>query len=210
MQIQKIQEFIRTGEVTDFTADGPNHRFADDLLLVPVLIPGHVYTFISSTIRGNDGLASLDDFVTGVSKGKKPYIDNRPIFISLGQEGPFEVGLNLKVIPQVLRKRFIRTYFRAIEPVLKNLTDSNGELIDYQKRIRLPEMNPFGRINKNFITSISQFAGIKFEFLVDKYKREEMRYLGLIDWPHVHKIGEVDYSRDPAIATRSQISDFLK
>ena len=210
MQIQRIQEFIRTGKVDDFSVIGPNHRFAEESLPVSILIPGHVYTFISSTIRGNDDVPSLDDFVTGVSKGKKPYIDNRPIFISLGQEGPFEIGLNLKVIPQGLRRTFIRTYFRALEPILKNLTDSKGEFIEYPKRIRLPEMNPFGRINKTFITSISQFAGIKFEFLVDKYKREEMRYLGLIDWPQVHKIGEIDYSRDPAIATRSQISDFLK
>ena len=210
MAINKIQEFITSGTVTDFVPDGPNHRFIDESVQVPILIPGHVYTFISTTIRGNDGLPSLDDYTAGLSKGIKPYIDNRPIFISLGQEGPFETGLNLKVIPQGLRRRFIRTYLRSLAPILANLTDSNGEFIDYQKRIRLPEMNPFGRINRSFIKSISQFSGIKFEFLVDKYKREEMRYLGLIDWPHVHKIGEVDYSRDPSIATRSQISDFLK
>jgi hypothetical protein len=210
MAINKIQEFIRTGSVTDFVPEGPNHRFIDESFQVPFLIPGHTYTFISTNIRGNDGLPSLDDYVAGISKGKKPYIDNRPIFISLGQEGPFEIGLNLKVIPQGLRRTFIRTYLRAIMPILSNLTDSKGEFIEYPKRVRLPEMNPFGGINRNFIKSISQFAGIKFEFLVDKYNREEMRYLGLIDWPHVHKVGEVDYSRDPSIATRSQISDFLK
>jgi hypothetical protein len=58
--------------------------------------------------------------------------------------------------------------------------------------------------------SIIPYSGIKFEFLVDKYNREEMRYLSLIDWPNVPKIGEVNYSRDESIATRSQISDFLK
>jgi hypothetical protein len=113
-------------------------------------------------------------------------------------------------MPQQLRRKFIQTYLNRILPVLSNLTDSKGEFIEYQKRIRQPEMNPFGSVNKDLIMNISPYSGIKFEFLVDKYNREEMRYLRLIDWPTVPKIGEVNYSRDESIATRSRISDFLK
>lgn len=210
MAIEQIKDYIETGKVNEFVQPGPNHRFADESLQVPILVPGHFYTFIAKTIRGNDGLPSVDDYVTGQNKGGKPYIDNRPIFISLGNSGPIQFGLNVKLMPQLLRRKFIQTYLKRILPVLSNLVDESGEFIEYSKRIRQPEMNPFGSINKEFIMAISPYSGIKFEFLVDKYNREEMRYLSLIDWKHVPKIGEVNYSTDPAISTRSRISDFLK
>lgn len=210
MAIQQIKDYIGTGKVENFTQLGSNYRFDEESIQVPFLIPGHVYTFIAKTIKGNDGLPSLDDYTTGQSKGIKPYVDNYPIFISLGNSGPIEFGLNIKVMPQQLRRKFIQTYLNRILPVLSNLTDDKGEFIEYQKRIRQPEMNPFGSVNKKFIMSISPYSGIKFEFLVDKYNRDEMRYLRLIDWPNVPKVGEVNYSRDESIATRSQISDFLK
>jgi hypothetical protein len=210
MAIQQIKEYIKTGKVENFTQAGPNYRFVEESMQVPILIPGHVYTFVAKTVNGNDGLPSLDDYTSGQSDKVKPYIDNYPIFISLGHSGPIQFGLNLKVMPQQLRRKFIQTYLNRILPVLSNLTDSKGEFIEYQKRIRQPEMNPFGSVNKDFIMNISPYSGIKFEFLVDKYNREEMRYLRLIDWPTVPKIGEVNYSRDESIATRSRISDFLK
>jgi hypothetical protein len=210
MAIRQIKEYIETGKVENFTQPVQNYRFSEESLQVPILIPGHVYTFVAKTVKGNDGLPSLDDYTSGQSDKVKPYIDNYPIFISLGNRGPIEFGLNLKVMPQPLRRRFIQTYLNRILPVLSNLTDDKGEFIEYQKRIRQPEMNPFGSVDKNFIMNISPYSGIKFEFLVDKYNREEMRYLRLIDWPTVPKIGEVNYSRDGSIATRSQISDFLK
>lgn len=210
MSIQQLKEYIQTGRVENFTQPVQNYRFSEESVQVPILIPGHVYTFVAKTVKGNDGLPSLDDYTSGQSDKVKPYIDNYPIFISLGNRGPIEFGLNLKVMPQPLRRRFIQTYLNRILPVLSNLTDDKGEFIEYQKRIRQPEMNPFGSVNKEFIMNISPYSGIKFEFLVDKYNREEMRYLRLIDWPTVPKIGEVNYSRDASIATRSQISDFLK
>lgn len=210
MAIQQIKDYIETGTVNGFSQSGPNYRFSEESMQVPILIPGHFYTFISKTIRGNDGLPSLDDYTTGQNKGIKPYVDNRPIFISLGNSGPIHFGLNVKLMPQLLRRKFIQTYLNRLLPVLSKLVEESGEFIEYSKRIRQPEMNPFGSINKDFIMAISPYSGVKFEFLVDKYNREEMRYLSLIDWKNVPKIGEVDYSTDQSIATRSRISDFLK
>lgn len=210
MAIEQIKDYIQTGKVDNFSQPGPNYRFTDESIQVPILIPGHFYTFIAKTIKGNDGLPSIDDYTSGQVKSGKPYIDNRPVFIALGNSGPIQFGLNVKLMPQILRRKFIQTYLKRILPVLSNLTDDAGEFIEYSKRIRQPEMNPFGSINKEFMMSISPYSGIKFEFLVDKYNREEMRYLSLIDWKHVPKIGEINYSGDQSIATRSRISDFLK
>ena len=83
MAIQQIKDYIQTGLVEKFTQPGPNYRFAEESVKVPILIPGHVYTFVAKTVKGNDGLPSLDDYTSGISNGSKPYIDNYPIFISL-------------------------------------------------------------------------------------------------------------------------------
>jgi hypothetical protein len=32
----------------------------------------------------------------------------------------------------------------------------------------------------------------------------------MIDWPDVPKIGEVNYSNDPTVVSRSAISDYIK
>ena len=114
MAIQQIKDYIETGKVENFTQLGPNYRFSEESVQVPILIPGHVYTFFTKTVRGNDGLPSLDDYTSGQSNGAKPYIDNYPIFISLGSKGPIEFGLNIKVMPQPLRRKFIQTYLKRI------------------------------------------------------------------------------------------------
>lgn len=210
MSLSQIKDYIETGKVDRFFQPGPNYRFVEESIQVPILIPGHFYTFISKTIVGNDLLPSLDDYTAGRSEGIKPYVDNRPIFISLGGRGPIQFGLNLKLMPQLLRRKFIQTYLKRLLPVLSNLVDQTGNFIEYPNRVRLPEMNPFASVNREFVMAISPYSGIKFEFLVDKYNREEMRYLSLIDWNHVPNIGEINYSTDPAISTRSRISDLLK
>lgn len=211
MSIQLLQDFVDTGEFEQLSQAGPNYRFEAEGILVnhPRLLPAHVYTFVALKPRGNDSVSSLDDYQSGVAKGLKPYYDNRPIFISLGQEGPMEVGLNLKLIPPLVRKRFIRLYLKRLMPALGRLTDENSKFQPLDSRIRLPEMAPLLGVNRNFIRQASNFSDLNLEFLVDKYRREEMRFLRIIDWPHVPKLAQVNYSQDPTIATRTPISYYL-
>jgi hypothetical protein len=208
MAIKLIHDYVQSGTVPNFSASTPNYRFSDEGVQVRYLIPGHFYTFIQMTQRGNDQLPSLDDWTAGIAKGK-PYFDNWPIFLALDQYG---LGLNVKMMPSLVRRLFLRSYLGAILPALEKAVNSTGEFLSYDERIKPPIVTPFGTINRDWIRSriFSAAPAVKFDFLVDKYKRDEMRYLKLIDWPDVPKIGEVSYTTDPAIATRSSISDYLK
>jgi hypothetical protein len=205
--IKLLEKYIETGVVENFQQTSANYRFSDEGDQVSVIVPGHFYTFAQLNPKGNDLLPSLDDWTTG-TVNVKPYFDNAPIFLALDQYG---LGLNIKLIPQSARRRFIRQYFKVILPVLSNLLNEDGSLIQFEKRIRQPEIGPFLSIGRGGVknTFLNQLSDRKFDFLVDKYKRDEMRFLTLIDWPHVPKIGEVNYSADPAIATRSSISNYL-
>jgi hypothetical protein len=208
MAIKLIRDYVQNGTVSNFEMSTPNYRFSDEGVQVRYIVPGHFYTFIQRTQRGNDDLPSLDDWTAGLSRSK-PYFDNWPIFLALDQYG---LGLNVKLMPSLARRLFLRTYLRTVLPALERVVDQNGEFLSQEERLRPPLVNPFGSINRDWIRNriLGQLPSIKYEFLVDKYNREEMRYLKLIDWPHVPKIGEANYSTDPAVATRSFISDYLK
>ena len=212
MAIKLLQKYAEEGLVPGFLPPGPNYRFDSEAPKVAhrALAPGHIYTFITMREVSSDDVPSLDDYQTGLSKGKKPYYDNRPIFLALGQEGPMEVGLNLKMIPVALRKKFIRTYLKnRIIPALANLVDETGSLIQLDTRLRSPAINSILLTDRSYIKSISGLSGLNFEFLVDKYKREEMRFLSMIDWPDVPKLGEVNYSQDKTVVSKTPISYFL-
>lgn len=211
MSIKSLTDFIDSGSIEKFDQPGSNYRFEAEGQLVnhPRLLPSHIYTFVSLNPRGNDSVSSLDDYQSGVAKGVKPYFDNRPIFISLGKEGPMEIGLNLKLIQTSTRESFIRLYLKLLRPVLEKLVDQSGNFIELESRIRLQELTPLLKVNRDFIKQVSSLSDVNLEFLVDKYRREDMRFLRLIDWPHVPKLSQVNYSQDPMIATRTPISYYL-
>jgi hypothetical protein len=211
MAIELLKNFIRFGLAEGFDLPGPNWRFMEEGTgwNPNAIIPGHFYTFRQPNPRGNDQLPSLDDYTTGVSK-EKPYFDNFPIFLALDQYGR---GLNVKIIPQSLRRAVIRAYLKLIMPMLEPLTDDSGNFLDIKKRLESPAIIPFFRISSDLIKQglFNATPEIKFRFLVDKYNKAEMEgSLRLIDWPHVPKIGEVNYSNDQEIVSRSSFSDYLK
>jgi hypothetical protein len=208
MAIQLLRDYVQSGQLDGFDQPGPNHRFFEEGMQSRYIIPGHFYTFAQMNPRGNDQLPSLDDWTAGIAKSK-PYFDNAPIFLALDQYG---LGLNVKLIPQLARRFFLRSYIRTVMPVLEKLVDDAGNFLEFTIRSQPPRLNPFATVNRNWIRErlFSSVPEIKFDFLVDKYKRDEMRYLTMIDWPHVPKVGEVNYSNDQTIVSRSAISDYLK
>lgn len=209
MAVKELEDYIDNGSIENFIQPGPSYFFEKEGTPWEYadLIPGHFYTFQQLRTRGNDDLPSLDDWTAGLTN-VKPYFDNRPVFLALDQYG---LGLNVKLIHQPKRRSFIRNYCSFIRSILSNLLDDNGSLIKLENRIRKPEIRPLLSINHSTIKTVflSQLSDRKFDFLIDKYKRDEMRNPKLIDWPHVPKIGEINYSADPMIATRSVLFDYL-
>jgi hypothetical protein len=211
MAIEKLREYAELGSTENFIPASPNYHFYDEGVQTRYLIPGHFYAFLHMYPVGNDQLPSLDDWTTGVSKNK-PYFDNYPIFLALDQFGQSGLGLNVKLLPQLTRRYIVRSYIKAIMPVLEKMVDESGNFLEFEERIRPPRINPFASITLDWMRQrlFSALPEIKFSFLVNKYNRSDMRYLKMIDWPDVPRIGEVNYSTDPTIVSRSAISDYLK
>lgn len=215
MKIKVIKDFVDTGEIAPFSNEGTAYYFDDDRVQVNYarLIPGYFYTFVSISSYSEDDLPSLDEYQVGLLDGrkpKKPYFDRRPIILSLGQEGPMEVGLNMKLMPFNLRKWFLQRYLKHIFPILLKLTDDTGDLAHVNNRIRMQESAPLYSINRSFVKSASEQTGLKLEFLVDKYTRGEMgNPLALIDWDQIIKMGRCNYMQDKSIVSKTPISYFL-
>lgn len=215
--LDKLRNFYLSGTDPEFTAN-PNHVFMKD----PIpgertfLVPGHFYTHLELNPIGSDSVPTWDEYeilknpsLRDLDKVTKypvtlPYYDNRPIFLALSQDG---LGINLKIMSQLLRKQFIRTYLKQIAVPLEKCY-SDGKLIDFSERLRLPEIRPLFGVNLPFIKAMTGFPDIKFNLLVNKYNRERMRNLTLIDWDDVPKLHLANYSTDKSVSTRSAFSLF--
>lgn len=216
-KFEELQNYYRNG-VDPAWNPTPNHPFINP---TPpggdrvILVPGHFYTFMELNPVGPDDVPTVDEYemisnpstrdlalISKYKKTKKPYYDNRPIFLALSQDG---FGLNIKIMSQLLRKKFIRTYLMRIQSQIEKCY-IDGNLLDFRKRLAMRELSPLFSVNLDFIRNISGLPDIKFNLLVNKYNRENMRYLTLIDWDDVSKLHLPNYSTDRTIASRSNFS----
>lgn len=216
-QLEKIQDFYQNGTDPDFTPN-PNHIFMNmnrggDRT---ILIPGHFYTHMELEPVGPDQVPTWDEYellrypslkdaaLAAKYRVKKPYYDNRPIFLALSPDG---LGLNVKLMSQPLRKRFIRAYLNRMGTPLANCFE-DGNLMEFNKRIRERTVAPFFMVDTTFIKTLLGMPDIKFNLLVNKYNREKMRNLTLIDWDTVPNLHLANYSTDKTISARSSFSLF--
>ena len=187
MQLAKLKKFIKDGQISDFSSAGANNYLEDVSIAVDhrPCLRGHVYTFKSISQIGKT--VSVDEWF---ETNKSEYLDNRPIFISLGQDaGPTEIGLNLKVMPTRLTEELVRSYLKVITPMLDKIVDSDGNFIDLAARVKLAANYSLSRlVNRDFFS--------KYEYFIDKYRREDMSYLTLIDWPAVPMLTKINYSNN--------------
>lgn len=210
MQNSTINSFANN--TLPLSNDGTSYYF--DKERIPVnfskLLPGYFYTFVSVTIRNESDIPTLDEYQINKSASPKPYFDRRPIFLSLGQEGPMEVGLNVKLMPIRVRRWFLSKYLKLILPILEKMEDSSGNLVDFGDRIKMKENSFFYKINRHFITEVGEQNNINLKFLIDKYTRGEMSNpLALIDWEQVPKLCNFTYVNDGSIISKTPISYFL-
>lgn len=216
-QLEKIQDFYQNGTDPDFTPN-PNHVFMNmnrggDRT---ILIPGHFYTHMELEPIGPDQVPTWDEYellrypsvkdaaLAAKYRVKKPYYDNRPIFLALSPDG---LGLNVKLMSQPLRKMFIRTYLNRMSAPLVNCFE-DGNLMEFNKRIRERTIAPFFMVDTTFVKTVLGMPDIKFNLLVNKYNREKMRNLTLIDWDTVPNLHLANYSTDKTISARSSFSLF--
>lgn len=207
-----VNDFRVNGIIPNFPEQGTAYYF--DNASIPYayyrLLPGHIYTYVSSKNVEEDSIPTLDEYQTSPNKSIKPYFDKRPIILSLGQEGPMEVGLNLKVMPATLRKWFLMKYYNIIKPVIDQSADENGKFKPLADRFKLPSLPMLQAINRDFITKVGEQTNINFKFLVDKYTRGEMSTkLAMIDWDEAIKLPLLSYMNDGSVVSKTPILYFL-
>ena len=214
---EKLQAFYRSGTLPDFSPN-PNHDFMrlDRGGERTILLPGHIYSHLELQPIGPDQVPTWDEYeilknpsmrdLSLISKYKitKPYYDNRPIFLAIDQNG---LGINLKVMSPVLRRKFLMMYLRVMEPSIQRCY-SDGKLSSFSERIQNGVLGPFLGVNLSLIKSIIGMPEFKLNLLVNKYNREKMRNLTLVDWDDIPKLAMVNYSTDRMISTRSNFSLF--
>lgn len=214
---QEVTKFIESGQDPVFVAT-PNHpfiarpQFGEDRV---VLVPGHFYTFQELNpvqpyeVPTVDEVELMkypgkkeDELITKYTKVKKPYYDNRPIILYLGND----IGLDVKLMSQVLRKVFVRTYMtRLLEQVMESFND-DGEPRPFMERVKLPKFKSFLSVDYRLVRQLVRLPEVKLDLLVNKYKRDTMTYLTLIDWPEVCKLHLANYSTDRTVSMRSSFS----
>ncbi len=213
MKNKIVNDFVRIGSIPSFPEEGRPYYFDDDCIPYAYyrLIPGYIYTFVSPNVVQEDDIPSLDEYQTSETKSVKPYFDRRPIILSLGQEGPMEVGLNLKLMPLSVRHWFLSKYYKILANLIDKSQDENGEFIEFKDRMKLSENLVLKNINRNFINQVGEQNNINFKFLVDKYTRGEMsNKLAIIDWEQAIKLPKLSYVNDGSVVTKTPISYFLK
>lgn len=177
------------------------------------LIPGHFYAFSVVNRVPNDMVPNLSETRSPAQLKtynlKRPYYDNSPVCLSLGNDGTGgEIVLNLKVIPPKMRSIIIRRYLGAVKDRLP-LFYQDSELMPMRQRLAQDggkSIQPFLGVNVAFL---SKLTGINLSFGLNKYQREQMAYLGLIDWEDVSKIEKIDYRNDPTVAVKTPFALLL-
>lgn len=214
---EKLQAFYRTGALPDFDPN-PNHDFMQSSKNRErtILLPGHIYTHLELQPIGPDQVPTWDEYeilknpsmrdlsLISKYKIKKPYYDNRPIFLAIDQNG---LGINLKVMAPILRRKFLMLYLRVMESAIDKCY-SDGKLSSFQERITSGALAPFLRVDLNLVKSMIGMPEFKLNLLVNKYNRETMRNLTLIDWDEIPMLSMINYSTDRMISKRSNFSLF--
>lgn len=214
-QLEKLQDFYLKGTDPEFSPN-PNHVFMNMNQVggeKVILFPGHFYSFLSLYPVGPDQIPTWDEYemmknpslrdqdLIKKYKGQKlPYYDNRPIFLALSADG---WGINVKVMSQFVRKKFIRTYLNRMSTALQGCFD-DGELLPFSKR----NLRPFLGVDAQMVKTVTGIPDMKYGLLVNKYNREHMRNLTLIDWDQVPNLHLANYSTDKTISARSAFSLF--
>jgi hypothetical protein len=211
MAYTDLQAYITEGTVAE-SKYYANYYFQEEgkPFSRPKLIPGHFYSFSVVNRLANDMVPNLSETMTAKSLEqyaiKKPYYDNRPVCLSLGGDGG-EIILDFKMVPPKLRSVIIRKYMNVVKERLKLFYGQDDNLIQFESRLQPELIGPFLSITPAFMFKLT---GIDLSFALNKYQRENMTNIALIDWEDVSKIEQIDYRNDPTISVKTPVAVLLE
>lgn len=207
MQNITIREFIRSNKIPKTRFDGLPYYFNNERFYITNnrIFPGYFYAFTLMQNQEID-LPTLNEYQ--IDKGIKPYYDNKPIILLL--ENPINelIGLNIKILNPNQRLLFLKTYFVLIKDFLNLQLNSNKDFIELEERLTVNNNQLFNNMSKA-IRNIGQYLNIDLDFIIDKYTKEDIRELAIIDWPHIISVCNYNYMNDQSILTRTPLNYFF-
>jgi hypothetical protein len=181
------------------------------------LLPGHVYTFEFISDIDSPDIITIEEYLQSDATKKamkkagvqptvytvtKPYYDLRPIALSinnLGDSGS-EYILNLKCMTYVDRMKVMEILYRGVVPnLLRNglieFGSEKGDLLPFQTRLnKQAYTSPFVGFQ---MRNLTDYLGTGIYFWVNKYDKNRMRNIRLIDFDHLDRLAGLNYANDP-------------
>jgi hypothetical protein len=173
----------------------------------PSLLKGHIFTFDYYEKVDESNIPPLSDYVDAEKRKQysitRPYFDSKPIGIALGSlDGSGdEYILNLKPMPTVMKANVLEVLFKGAIPVIEKygLDPKDLELKPLTKRVAdFNYIRPFAELKAHVF---SNYLGEGIYFWVNKYKKEWIRNVKLIDFDVLEKISLSNYNYDKFIRT---------
>jgi len=182
------------------------------------LLPGHVYTFEYLDDVDERDIISIPDYIKTPAQKKtekangirqqsyiidKPYYDLRPIGLAItgiNTDNQTEYILNLKCMPREDRSLVLELLYRGVIPSLLKTAieteeEKKGELMQFDKRIKNGSyVLPFLRIKMEPFVNV---LGPELYFWINKYDKNRIRNIRLIDFDQLEKLAGLEYPDDP-------------
>lgn len=193
------------------------------------LLPGHVYTFEYLNDVDEKDIIPIPEYMKTAEQKKKekeagivpqdyiitkPYFDLRPIALSfMKNDGDknYEYILNLKCMPYEDRMKVMELLYRGAIPNLmrsgvEKIGENQGQLLPFSKRLQDASYTaPFLSFRMDLLTP---FLGSKLYFWVNKYDKNRIRNVRLIDFDQLDQLAGLDYSKDSYTRfNRTSLSD---
>lgn len=181
------------------------------------LLPGHIYTFEYLNNVDEKDIITIPDYLKTDAQKKaekaagikpteyvitKPYYDLRPIGLSirsLNNDNQTEYVLNIKCMPIEDRMKVMELLYRAVIPTIvrfgvEKVGENQGQLLNFSKRIQDASYTaPFLGFTIELLTNL---LGSSLYFWVNKYDKNRIRNIKLIDFDQLEKMAGLDYSGD--------------
>jgi hypothetical protein len=181
------------------------------------LLPGHVFTFQYLDNVDESMIISIPEYIQPKKNKQaimaagllepsylieRPYFDLRPIGLSLpnlGVDNQSEYVLNLKMMPTLDRIQVLELIYRVVVPLILRAGivdhgEHEGDLIPFRDRLQN------GRYTQPFLgfkmENLTGQLGRGLYFWVNKYDKNRMRDVKVIDFDQLPRFGQADYSDD--------------
>jgi len=163
-------------------------------------LPGFIYTFLYPPVGPKDGIVEIKD---GINTSK--YIDYVPLVFCLSIEKDSFKGINLNVLPDLERLKFLETYYVGYKGFFKDIEKlTENDKLALNKAF-ISAATP-GNVVK-ILDTMNKFATANFSYGFRTYKMAKIPILRMIEYPEWNYIPFYEPKNAFRLMNQKQIHD---